>query len=439
MNYYSIKNKQYRYSFKEAVLRGLGEDEGLLFPDSWPKLPDYLFYFMDQLSLPELAYEVVAPFIGPEIPEAKLREICNQAFHFEIPLQQVDEQIHALELFHGPTLAFKDVGAGFLSKVMSYFTNDLNRDVNVLVATSGDTGSAVAHSFYKAKGVRAIVLYPSGKISRQQEMQFATLGHNITVLEVDGTFDDCQRLVKQAFNDQKLKNELFLTSANSINIGRLLPQLVYYFYAFAQLKNRKSKLVVSVPSGNYGNLLAGLITRKLGLPIDLFIAGTNANSIVPDFLESGRYQPKVSVKTIANAMDVGHPSNFERILHLYDYDINALRKQVQGYSFADDEILKCIHRICQTHQYVLDPHGAIGYLALERFLKNKNDYSGIFLHTAHPAKFRDDIAAVLPPEKLQLPNALVDRMKANKQTISIPANYNALKEQLLRLDEVKKE
>ena len=424
MNYYSTNNKNLTLDIKEAVIKGLAGDNGLFMPESIPVLNDDFINNMKNLSLQEIAYEVLRPYFIPVVPEEKLKSIIAEAFNFDIPLRKIDDRISVLELFHGPTSAFKDVGARFLARILSWFVKDMDQDVYVLVATSGDTGGAVANGFVDVPGIKVVVLYPGGMVSDRQERQFTTLGRNITALEVGGTFDDCQRLVKTAFLDNELNRKMFLTSANSINIARLLPQAVYYFYAFAQLKDKIEDVVFAVPSGNFGNLTAGLIAYKMGLPVKRFIAATNINDVVPEYLQTGKYNPRTSVQTLANAMDVGDPSNFVRVQEIFGKDINEIKKAIYGFVVSDDVIRKTIQNVFERSGYVLDPHGACGYVALNSELKNNEN--GIFLATAHPAKFPDVVEEQIK-NKVEMPESMQQFMNKEKMINKITSSFEDFK------------
>ncbi|PKQ62192.1 threonine synthase [Labilibaculum manganireducens] len=429
MKYFSTNNKDIRYSFKEAVIKGLAPDNGLFFPVSIPKLEDEFFQRLTELSLPEIGYEVAKHFVGDDISDSDLREITEEVLNFPIPVVPIEDGVNTLELFHGPTCAFKDVGARFMSRCLSAFAKQNQEEVTILVATSGDTGSAVANGFLGVEGVKVIILYPAGKVSKIQEQQLTTMGQNITALEVDGTFDDCQALVKTAFGDADLNAELSLTSANSINIARLLPQSFYYFYAWAQLQPTDKKVVFSVPSGNYGNLTGGLLAKQMGLPIDSFIASANTNKVVPDYLSSGKYEPKASVQTISNAMDVGAPSNFARMMELYQEKHFDIVKDVKGAWFSDEETQEAIADVYSRNKYILDPHGAVGYLGLKRYL-NTDSEVGVFLETAHPAKFKDTVEKVLNTE-IRVPDYLQQCLGKEKKSILISKDFSEFKSFLL--------
>ncbi|MCT4644243.1 MAG: threonine synthase [Carboxylicivirga sp.] len=430
MQYYSTNNKDLKSDLKNAVINGLAADKGLFMPESIPVLPPGFWETLPNMSLGEIGFETLKHFFCPEIEEEDFKQLTTEAFNFPTPLVKVDEQVSALELFHGPTLAFKDIGARFLARVMARFTKDYGQDINVLVATSGDTGSAVANGFLNVDDVNVFVLYPKGLVSDVQEKQFTTLGNNITAIEVDGTFDDCQRLVKTAFMDDELKEKITLTSANSINLARFLPQMVYYFSAYAQaVKQGKSEIVVCVPSGNFGNLTAGLIAHKMGLPIKRFVAATNLNAIVPEYLRNGIYEPKASIATPANAMDVGDPSNFVRIQELFTYSLDAITKLIEGISVGNEAIFKTIKTTYETSNYVLDPHGAIGRHALSSLLQEGE--SGIFLATAHPAKFPETVEKIIG-KKVEQPARLKAFLNGVKQVESSSKHYEDLVKVLLK-------
>ncbi len=413
MQLYSTNNQDNIVDLKEAVLQSLPKDKGLYMPTHIPKLSNEFFENIEDYSFADIAFEVAKSLIGDYIEVGALRGIIDRAINFPAPVVMHDEAVGTLELFHGPSLAFKDFGARFMAELISHFIKREEKHVTILVATSGDTGGAVAAGFYNTPGIEVIILYPKGKVSDLQEKQLTTLGNNITALEIEGTFDDCQAIVKEAFLDPQLTEKYNLSSANSINIARLIPQSFYYFEAYKQIKKRGKKTVFSVPSGNFGNLTAGLLAKKMGLPIDHFIAATNINNIVPKYLETGIYKPKPSVATISNAMDVGSPSNFTRLLALYDNDYEALKSDVSGFYISDHVDKIVMKDIYDQYSYVADPHGAIGYAAIKEFQKKNDDYIGIYLETAHPAKFLDVVNDVLPvkakvPARLQ---AVADKEK----------------------------
>jgi len=415
----------------EAVTKGLASDDGLFMPERIDEFHSDFFKRIPRMSFQEISFEVAKKFFGEDIPEEILKEIVYDTLNFNCPIVQVKDSIYSLELFHGPTLAFKDVGARFMARLLGYFLVGFEKEVNVLVATSGDTGSAVANGFYNVPGINVYVLYPKGLVSDIQEKQFTTLGKNITSLEIDGTFDDCQRLVKSAFNDKELNKALVLTSANSINVARFLPQAFYYFNAFARLREAgiTNDLVFSVPSGNFGNLTAGLFAKYLGLPIKRFIAANNENDIVYKYLKTGDYKPSESVSTIANAMDVGNPSNFARILELYNHSHSDISTDIAGYRYSDNEIRETMKEVFVEDKYMLDPHGAVGYRALKSDLKDGE--VGVFLETAHPAKFTETVEGVLGKGAVVLPEKLAVFMKGKKQSIQLGTDFDDFKQFLL--------
>jgi len=431
MNFYSLNKKAPKVSFKEAVIKGLAPDKGLYFPEKITPLTKYFFNHIEYFSEEEIAFEVIRQFVSEEIPEKELKKIIKETLCFNFPVITLDENIATLELFHGPTMAFKDVGARFMARCLSYFNKkDNTAKVTVLVATSGDTGGAVASGFLGVEGVDVVILYPSGKVSEVQEKQLTTLGKNITALEVDGTFDDCQAMVKKAFLDSDITDFKNLTSANSINVARWLPQMFYFFFAYKQLKNKHKDLVFSIPSGNFGNICAGMMAKQLGLPIKHFIASTNINDVVPNYLKTGEYNPKPSKQTISNAMDVGDPSNFVRILEIYKNDFSKLKKEFSSYSFTDDETKKAMLQIKQNSNYIADPHGAVGYLGLKKFIdENTKDIQGIFLETAHPVKFLDVVEPIINGS-IKLPKQIKKVIKKKKIAIKI-SSYKQLKQFLL--------
>lgn len=431
MKYFSTNHTVPAVSLMEAVTKGLASDNGLFMPEQIQEFNPDFFEQIHQLSFQEISFEVAKKFFGDDIPENILKEIVYDTLSFDCPVVKVRDRVYSLELFHGPTLAFKDVGGRFMARLLGYFLQGFNKEVNVLVATSGDTGSAVANGFYKVPGIKVYVLYPKGLVSDIQEKQFTTLGHNITALEINGTFDDCQRLVKSAFLDKELNNTLVLTSANSINVARFLPQSFYYFNAYARLleAGMTDDLVISVPSGNFGNLTAGLFSKFMGLPVKRFIAANNENDIVYKYLKTGKYSPRSSVSTIANAMDVGTPSNFARILELYNHSHEGISSDMVGYRFSDQEIRETMKQVFEEEKYMLDPHGAVGYRALMADLKDGE--TGIFLETAHPAKFTETVEAVLGKGTVDLPEKLAEFMKGEKLSIELPTNFESFKNYLL--------
>jgi len=437
--FYSTNNTSLTVSLQEAVVKGLAEDKGLFMPEKIEKLPQEFFDTIGTLSFPEIAYTVAEAFFGSDIEADELKKIVNETLSFDTPLVEVEDRIYSLELFHGPTLAFKDVGARFMSRMLAYFISKQQNTepVNVLVATSGDTGSAVANGFLGVEGIRVFVLYPKGLVSKIQESQFTTLGQNITALEVDGTFDDCQRLVKSAFLDEELNRKMRLTSANSINVARFLPQAFYYFYAFAQLRSMQPKrsaeeleTVFCVPSGNFGNLTAGLIAKRMGLPVKRYIAANNRNDIFLQYLKSGIYTPKPSVATIANAMDVGDPSNFVRVLDLYGHSHEAICREISGVSYTDEEIGDAMRLCLKENNYLTDPHGACGYLALKSGLTETEN--GIFLETAHPAKFKETVENIIG-QPVEIPEKLQAFMKGTKQRTAMSSDFETFKTYLMEL------
>lgn len=432
MRYYSTENHSEKTSLQEAVVRGLAPDKGLYMPEAINQLPQSFFDNITDMSLSDIAKAVAQSFFGEDIPSDKLDIIASEALNFDIPIVEVDDGIYALELFHGPTFAFKDVGARFMARMLSYFVKEQNQDtVNVLVATSGDTGSAVANGFLGVNGIKVFVLYPSGKVSDIQEAQFTTLGQNITAVEVDGTFDDCQALVKKAFMDKELTEQMNLTSANSINVARFLPQSFYYFYAYAQLAKLglSNKVIVSVPSGNLGNITAGLFAKHMGLPINRFISANNENDIFYNYLKDGQYKPLPSVQTIANAMDVGDPSNFARILDLYDNSHDEITNDISGYRYSDKQIRDTIKNVFDNKGYLLDPHGACAYMAAKE--SKKDGETAIFLATAHPAKFKDVVEECVE-QSIEIPSKLLEFMKVERATEKISADYDEFAKLLKR-------
>jgi threonine synthase len=425
MKYYSLNHNAPEVSFKEAVIQGLASDKGLYFPQTITPLNPAFFNVIENLSHNDIAFDVIQQFVGDEIPEENLREIIAETLSFDFPVVEVEKGIYSLELFHGPTMAFKDVGARFMSRCLAYFNKDKKDSKNtVLVATSGDTGGAVASGFLGVAGVDVVILYPSGKVSDIQEKQLTTLGQNIKALEVDGVFDDCQDMVKKAFLDDTLAHKN-LTSANSINIARWLPQMFYFFFAYKALKSQNKPLVFSCPSGNFGNICAGIMAKKLGLPIEHFVASTNVNDTVPRFLESGQYDPKPSKATISNAMDVGNPSNFIRIQELYNNDLKAFEKDFSSYSYTDEETLNALKNIYKVDGYIAEPHGAVGYLGLKKELQKHDNAIGVFLETAHPIKFLDVVERALGIT-LPIPEQIKSVINEEKVSVKIKT-YEELK------------
>jgi threonine synthase len=430
MNYYSLNGESPNVNFKQATIQGQAPDKGLYFPENIPVLSKDFINNIEHYSKEEIAFSVIQPYIGDAIPSGELKKIVSETVAFDFPLVKINNDIYSLELFHGPTLAFKDVGARFMSRCMSYFTKNNDQQVTVLVATSGDTGGAVANGFYGVDGVNVVILYPSGKVSSVQELQLTTLGKNIFAIEIDGTFDDCQQLVKQAFTDTELNKALFLTSANSINVARWLPQQFYYFFAYQQWHDKKNLPLVSVPSGNFGNICAGLLAHHSGLPFKHFIAACNKNDIVPVYLENGSYQPKKAVATLSNAMDVGNPSNFVRILELFHKEFLSLKEILSSYSISDEETKTTIREVYSTYNYLLDPHGAVGYLSLKKYLEGHPQQKGIILETAHPVKFYDVVEPVIHA-KVPVPESIQSLLGQRKQRMQMPVNYPEFKEYLL--------
>ena len=423
MKYYSTESRLEVASLQEAVVKGLAPDKGLYMPQEINLLPKSFFDNISSMTLQEIAQVVARSFFGDDIPNDALDEIASEALNFDIPIVEVEKDIYALELFHGPTFAFKDVGARFMARMLSYFVKEQSQEtVNVLVATSGDTGSAVANGFLGVDGIQVFVLYPSGKVSDIQEAQFTTLGHNITAIEVDGTFDDCQALVKEAFMDKDLNSKMNLTSANSINVARFLPQSFYYFYAYAQLLKLgvENKVIFSVPSGNLGNITAGLFAKQMGLPIERFVSANNSNDIFYNYLKDGKYLPHPSIQTIANAMDVGDPSNFTRILDLYNKSHDKVYADISGYRYSDKEISDIIKKVFNDSRYLLDPHGACAYMAAKA--DKKEGETAIFLATAHPAKFKNVVEECIE-QSIEVPNKLLEFMEKEKITKKISAKY----------------
>lgn len=429
MNYYSLNHKAPNTTFKNAVIKGLAPDKGLYFPESITPLSKGFFENINSLSNVDIAFEAIKQFVSPEIPDAVLKTIVEETLSFDFPVVKLNENISTLELFHGPTMAFKDVGARFMARCLGYFNQNNNREVTVLVATSGDTGGAVANGFLGVKGVNVVILYPSGKVSDIQEKQLTTLGQNIKALEVNGTFDDCQAMVKTAFLDENLTSKMQLTSANSINVARWLPQLFYFIFAYKQLHKTYKNIVFTVPSGNFGNICAGMMAQQLGLPVHHFVAANNANNVVTRYLISQLYEPKPSVQTISNAMDVGAPSNFVRIQEIYKNNFETLKDNLSSYSFTDDETKEAMLEMFNKYNYVADPHGAVGYLGCKAYLKNNPEAHCVFLETAHPTKFLDVVEEVVKEEQ-PLPEQIQSVMDKDKVSVKI-STYEDLKHFLL--------
>ena len=429
MNYYSLSTKTHFVTFKEAVINGLAPDKGLYFPEKITPLPNYVLDNINDLTKEEIAYEAIASFVGNHIESKRLKAIINEVLNFDIPLTKIKEAIYSLELFHGPTLAFKDVGARFMARCLNEFSAQ-EKNVTVLVATSGDTGSAVANAFYDLPNIEVVILYPKGKVSPIQEKQLTTLGKNITALEVLGDFDKCQAMVKNAFVDSQLLEKRTLTSANSINVARWLPQMWYYFFAYQQLTDKNKPLAVAVPSGNFGNICAGVLAKKLGLPIKQFIACNNSNDTIARYLNNNTYEIHETIATISNAMDVSDPSNFVRIEALYNNDLAKLKKEFCAYSYSDNETRNTIKEVYNNYNYTLDPHGAIGYLGLRDYITKNPEYQGIFLETAHPIKFPETVETIIK-ETIPIPDRVKDIMNKEKLAIGIE-NYDDLKTFLLK-------
>ncbi len=430
MKYYSTRDRNISLSAKVATSKGLASDSGLFMPEFIPQLPDDFFSSLKGMSFNEIALEVSKLFFSEEIDEAVLDDLVRDAYDFPCPLQQLDNDLFVLELFHGPTFAFKDYGARFLARIMSCYRQKEDRVLDVLVATSGDTGSAVASGFYKVPGIRVTILYPTNKISPLQELQLTTLGENIRALEIQGTFDDCQGLVKEAFLDVELNQTLDLTSANSINIGRFIPQSFYYFYAVSKLRKSYENVVFSVPSGNLGNLTAGFFAKRMGLNIKGFISALNANNVFEEYLSSGTFTPRASVQTIANAMDVGNPSNLERIINLYEGDVEAMRNDIKAVSFQDQQIEECIREVDTEYDYLLCPHSAAGFLGLAKYRGDYPNSAGIVLATAHPAKFIDKVDPLVGG-KTEIPSELALVMDKKKESVLMDNQYETFKSYLL--------
>ncbi|MGN1376189.1 MAG: threonine synthase [Prevotella sp.] len=432
MKYYSTNKQSPEVSLHEAVVKGLAADRGLYMPENIKQLPESFFNNIQDMSFQEIAFEVAKAFFGEDVEEKSLKKIVYDTLSFDCPVVKVEENIWSLELFHGPTLAFKDVGARFMARLLGYFISQEKQQlVNVLVATSGDTGSAVANGFLGVEGIHVYVLYPKGKVSKIQESQFTTLGKNITAIEVDGVFDDCQALVKSAFMDSQLNAHMKLTSANSINVARFLPQAFYYFNAYAGMKRQglADNLVICVPSGNFGNITAALFAQKMGLPIKRFIAANNANDVFFKYLSSGNYCPQPSIQTIANAMDVGDPSNFARILDLYGNSHQTIKSIISGATFNDEDIKEALKNCYDINSYILDPHGACGYLALKEGLHEGE--TGVFCETAHPAKFKETVESAIG-DTVEIPERLAAFMKGEKKTICMSKHFEDFKDFLLK-------
>lgn len=429
MKYYSLNKAAPDVDFRDAVINGQAPDRGLYFPESIPKLSNEFVKSLAQLTKEEIGFTVMKSYVGDSIPDDVLRRIVTEAINFSFPLVRIDENIFSLELFHGPTYAFKDVGARFMSRCLGYFNRNNDRKTTILVATSGDTGGAVANGFLGVDGVEVIILYPSGKVSPVQELQLTTCGSNIIALEIKGSFDDCQAIVKQAFTDEDLRQKYQLTSANSINVGRWLPQQLYYFYALQQWKQLDAP-VICVPSGNFGNICAGILAHVSGLPVKHFIAACNSNDTVPQFMETGNYEPKQSVATISNAMDVGNPSNFVRILELFHQQVGDLKDIFSSVSVSDDDTRRAIKHVYDDTGYMLDPHGAVAYKALDDYLQANNEQKGIILETAHPVKFPDVVEDLLMI-KIALPHNAGELFNKKKKSVVLEAEFESVKDWML--------
>ena len=434
MKFYSLNKTAPDVSFAEAVVKGLAPDRGLYFPEKITPLPKSFFENIESMDKVEIAYQAIQQFVGDEIPEKELRDILKDVLSFEFPVVPITNNIATLELFHGPTMAFKDVGARFMARCLEYFNRDNNEQVTVLVATSGDTGGAVARGFLGVKGVDVVILYPNGKVSDIQERQLTTLGKNIKALRIDGVFDDCQDMVKTAFLDEEITSKRKLTSANSINVARWLPQLFYFLFAYKETKKLNKEIVFSVPSGNFGNICAGIVAQKLGMPVNSFVASVNVNNTIPNFLKSGNYEPKASKATISNAMDVGNPSNFIRIQQLFENNFEGLKAHFSSYSFTDEETKTAMKEIKLAADYVADPHGAVGFLGLKKRGIHQHEY-GIFLETAHPVKFMDVVVETLNTE-IEIPEQIQNVLDKEKEFKAIN-EYKELKDYLLNNSDYK--
>tara|TARA_R110002012_G_scaffold322018_1_gene553710 strand:- start:5146 stop:6438 length:1293 start_codon:yes stop_codon:yes gene_type:complete len=430
MDFYSLNQQAPKVSFKEALINGIAPDRGLYFPEQIKPLPASFFDTIESLSKFEIAFTAIRQFVREDIDDISLKEILMDVLDFDFPLISITENSATLELFHGPTLAFKDVGARFMARCLGYFSQENTQEITVLVATSGDTGGAVANGFLGVEGVKVVILYPSGKVSDIQEKQLTTLGKNISALEVEGTFDDCQTMVKRAFLDAEITNTKQLTSANSINVARWLPQLFYFLFAFKAAKSQKKDLVFSIPSGNFGNICAGMVAQQLGMPVKHFIAATNVNDVIPRFMQTGKYEPKPSKATISNAMDVGDPSNFIRIRQIYTNDTKKLSANLSSYSFSDAQTREAMQELYTHYGYIADPHGAVGYLGLKKYQEQHPDTYGIFLETAHPVKFLETVEATIK-EKIDIPEKILKQMNKKKKSIKI-ATYDEMKQFLLQ-------
>ncbi|WP_347218122.1 threonine synthase [Chryseobacterium sp.] len=431
MKYYNLKDSQESVDFRTATIKGQGKDKGLFFPANIPYFKEEFIQNLHQYSDVEITYECMKDFIGDEIPSEILRKIVSETISFEIPLKKINDDISVVELFHGPTLAFKDIGAGFMSRCLSYFLEHQQKKVTVLVATSGDTGGAVAHGFYDLPGIEVVILYPKNRVSPVQEKQLTALGKNIHALEVNGSFDDCQSLVKQAFSNEEINSHLFLTTANSINVARWLPQQIYYLLALKQWQQKESKApVICVPSGNFGNICAGVLAHLRGLPAEHFIAACNANNVIPEYLKTKKFSPKKAISTLSNAMDVGDPSNFVRILELFNSEFDLLKNKISAYSIDDQKTMQTITDVYNKDHYILDPHSAVAFASLEQYLKENPGKKGFILGTAHPVKFPDAVENAIQT-KIEIPPSLSELMKKEKKTVEINSDFEELKRFLL--------
>jgi threonine synthase len=429
MLFYSTNNPQEKVDFRSATIKGQAPDKGLYFPVHIPQLSSSFINGLRHLSKEEIGIEIIKPYVGKEIPINVLSTIVEETVAFNFPLVPLTNNCYVLELFHGPTLAFKDVGARFMSRCLGYFMRHIDKKITVLVATSGDTGGAVANGFYNVAGVEVIILYPANKVSNIQELQITTLGNNITAVAIEGSFDDCQQLVKQAFADKELNNRLFLTSANSINVARWLPQQFYYFFALKQWPPSAQPPVISVPSGNFGNICAGLLAKCSGLPVKKFIAACNINDTISGYLQSGVYTPKAAMPTLSNAMDVGNPSNWVRVLELFNYQLGSLKEVMCSYSISDAATSKVISEVYAQYSYLLDPHAAVGYLALHQYLAQHPDQAGLFLATAHPVKFFDAVEPIIQ-EKIGLPPMVEQLLEKRKERVMMKSDWKGFKDYL---------
>ena len=430
MLYYSLNKNAPVVDFKTATIAGQAPDKGLYFPKSIPQVNKKLLNDIENYSNAAIAYEIIKPFVGDVIPDDLLKKIVEETVNFDIPLVQVTENIYSLELFHGPTLAFKDVGARFMSRCLGYFAKEKTEKIVVLVATSGDTGGAVANGFYDVPGIEVVILYPSGKVSSVQEKQLTTLGKNIHAIEVNGSFDDCQKMVKETFMNEALKHQVFLTSANSINVARWLPQQFYYYFLWKQWQDKSNPPTIAVPSGNFGNICAGLLAQKAGLPIKHFIAACNANDTIPKFFNTGIYKPTTAIATISNAMDVGDPSNFVRILEMFGNENNSLSKSLSSVSITDEVTAETLLKIFKQNHYLLDPHGAVAYTAMETYLTENPAEKGVILETAHPVKFYDVIEPITG-ESVSIPPAIAAQLKLEKKSFKMEVDGGKLREWLV--------